>query len=78
MQSSSLEMLAFLSTLKQGIWFLCIPAWSFGTLERSAAALSHPYISALDVTQVLTAAFFLVCWLLLKPVPALNAPSVDR
>ncbi|MEB3336646.1 MAG: hypothetical protein VKJ46_04230 [Leptolyngbyaceae bacterium] len=60
---------ALVSNLRIGIWLLGIPAWIFGAIERSAAIFSHPGISALDLAQVLTAAFFLGCWLLLKPTP---------
>lgn len=58
---------AFLASLKQGIWILCIPAWLFGTLERGATAIADHVLSTSDVIQILTAAFFLASWLLLKP-----------
>lgn len=61
------ETAIFLANLRQGIWLLCIPAWLFGTIERSATVFSHSCITAVDLVQISTASFFLVCWLLLKP-----------
>lgn len=67
------ELNAFLGSLKRGIWFLGISSWLFGITDRSIASFSDGYLSALDITQLLTASFFFVSWLLLKPskpVPA--------
>lgn len=61
------EAIAFLASLKQGIWLLCIPVWLFGTLERGATAFSHTSVTAFDLIQIFIAGFFLVGWLLLKP-----------
>ncbi|NDJ18496.1 hypothetical protein [Myxacorys almedinensis] len=58
---------AFIASLKLGIWILCIPAWLFGIVERGATAIADHFLSIADVIQILIAAFFLVCWLLLKP-----------
>ncbi|MGV0028041.1 hypothetical protein [Phormidesmis priestleyi] len=63
----ALEATELLSSLKQGIWLLCIPAWLFGAIERGATAFSHRSVTPLDLLQILTAAFFLTSWLLLKP-----------
>jgi hypothetical protein len=56
-----------LTSLKQWIWILCIPAWLFGAIERGATAFSHRLVTPVDLLQILTAAFFLTSWLLLKP-----------
>jgi len=56
-----------LISLKQWIWILCLPAWLFGAIERGATAFSHRWLIPLDLLQMLTAAFFLTSWLLLKP-----------
>jgi hypothetical protein len=66
----ALEAREFLTSLRQWIWVLCIPAWLFGTIERGANAFSHRLITPLDLIQISTAAFFLTCWLLLKPTPS--------
>jgi len=57
----------FLGSLKNGIWFLGISSWLFGITDRSVASLSDGYLSALDIIQLFTAAFFFVSWLFLKP-----------
>jgi len=67
-QQSS-ETSLFLSSLKNGIWFLGISSWLFGITDRSIASLSDGYLSALDIAQLFTAAFFFVSWLFLKPTP---------
>jgi hypothetical protein len=67
MDSKSSSEAVFLASLKQGIWILCIPAWLFGMAERSANAISDHFLSVSDVVQILTATFFLVSWLFLKP-----------
>ncbi|KAM3099246.1 hypothetical protein ACKFKG_03790 [Phormidesmis sp. 146-35] len=61
------EVSELLTSLKRWIWILCIPAWLFGAIERGATAFSHPWVTPLDLLQILTAAFFLTSWLLLKP-----------
>lgn len=63
-QSSSAQ---FLGSLKYGIWFLGISFWLFGITDRSIASLSDGYLSAIDIAQLFTAAFFFVSWLFLKP-----------
>lgn len=57
----------FLSSLRNGIWLLGISSWLFGITDRSIASLSDGYLSALDIVQLFTAAFFFVSWLFLKP-----------
>lgn len=58
----------FLGNLRSGIWFFGISSWLFGITDRSIASLSDGYLSALDITQLFTAAFFFVSWLFLKPI----------
>jgi hypothetical protein len=65
----SSEASLFLGSLKNGIWFLGISSWLFGIADRSIASLSDGYLSALDIAQLFTAAFFFVSWLFLKPTP---------
>ena len=65
----SSETSLFLGSLKNGIWFLGISSWLFGITDRSIASLSDGYLSALDIAQLFTAAFFFVSWLFLKPTP---------
>jgi hypothetical protein len=53
--------------LKRGIWLLGVSSWLFGITDRSIASFSDGYLSALDLVQLLTASFFFVGWLFLKP-----------
>jgi hypothetical protein len=57
----------FLGTLKNGIWLLGVSCWLFGITDRSIASLSDGYLSAIDLMQLLTATFFFISWLFLKP-----------
>jgi hypothetical protein len=68
----SKELYPFLGNLKQGIWFFGVSSWLFGITDRSIASLSDGYLSALDITQLFTAAFFFVGWLFLKPAQSLE------
>lgn len=61
------ELYTFLGNLRNGIWLVGVSSWIFGITDRSIATLSDGYLSALDVTQLLTASFFFVSWLFLKP-----------
>ena len=65
------ELTLFVIQLRQGIWFLGIPSWLFGLVDRSAASWAEQSLSAGDLIQVFPAAFFLVSWLLLKPTAKL-------
>ncbi len=57
----------FVGNLKNGIWLFGISSWLFGITDRSIASFSDGYLSALDLTQLFTAATFFVAWLFLKP-----------
>lgn len=57
----------FLWMLKNGIWGVGTLSWLFGISDRTLAALMDGYLSAIDITQLCTAAFFFVSWLFLKP-----------
>lgn len=57
----------FVGNLKNGIWLFGISSWVFGITDRSIASFSDGYLSALDLTQLFTAATFFVAWLFLKP-----------
>ncbi|MCL6432745.1 MAG: hypothetical protein K6T90_00790 [Leptolyngbyaceae cyanobacterium HOT.MB2.61] len=67
MKNRPAEFYPVLRELKRGIWFLGISSWLFGITDRSIASFSDGYLSALDVIQLLTALFFFVAWLSLKP-----------
>lgn len=66
------DFLKFSETLKQGIWFLGVACWLFGMIDRSIASLNDGYLSGIDIIQLLTAAFFFVSWLFLKPYPSIK------
>ncbi|BAZ28633.1 hypothetical protein NIES4074_10670 [Cylindrospermum sp. NIES-4074] len=57
----------FVGNLKTGIWLFGISSWLFGITDRSIASFADGYLSALDLTQLFTAATFFVAWLFLKP-----------
>lgn len=57
----------FVGNLKNGIWLFGISSWLFGITDRSIASFADGYLSALDLTQLFTAATFFVAWLFLKP-----------
>lgn len=57
----------FLATLRNFIWLLGIVCWVFGITDRSIASLADGYLSAIDIMQLFTAAFFFISWLYLKP-----------
>jgi len=54
-----------------------ILAWLFGITDRSIASFSDGYLSAIDLTQLFTASFFLVSWLYLKP-QSFNPDSINN
>ncbi|MBF2068047.1 MAG: hypothetical protein IGS39_27070 [Calothrix sp. C42_A2020_038] len=58
----------FVGNLKNGIWLFGVSSWVFGITDRSIASFSDGYLSALDLTQLFTAATFFVAWIFLKPV----------
>ncbi len=57
----------FVGNLKNGIWLFGLSSWLFGITDRSIASFADGYLSALDLTQLFTAATFFVAWLFLKP-----------
>ncbi|MGV0025882.1 hypothetical protein [Phormidesmis priestleyi] len=61
------DLIAFVSSLKNGIWLLGVSCWLFGITDRTIASFSDGYLSALDIVQLFTASFFFISWLLLKP-----------
>jgi len=65
------EITVFVANIKNGIWFFGVPSWIFGIVDRSLAALSDGYLSAVDITQLFTASFFFISWLFLKPISKL-------
>ncbi|MBD1864565.1 MULTISPECIES: hypothetical protein [Trichocoleus] len=56
-----------LNTLRNGIWLLGVSCWLFGITDRSIASLADGSLSAVDLTQLLTATFLFISWLFLKP-----------
>ncbi|WP_199320584.1 hypothetical protein [Leptolyngbya sp. FACHB-261] len=73
------EYLELLSLLKKSIWWFGITAWVFGICDRSIATFSDGSLSAIDIMQLFTAAFFFSCWLLLKPTPEpVLSPSTSK
>jgi hypothetical protein len=67
----------FSTTLKQGIWVVCILACLFGAAERSTAALSDHCLSGTDLLQIAAAVFFLLIWLMMKPASRLSTAAIE-
>ena len=67
----------FIMTLRTGIWSVGTASWVFGISDRTFAALMDGYLSAIDITQLFTAAFFFVSWLFLKPTSPEEKVSAD-
>lgn len=65
-----------LTIFKNGIWSAGMVAWLLGILDKSIASFSDSYISATDLIQLLTAVFFSVGWLCLKPAESFNSGGV--
>lgn len=67
LKTQSVEVSLLLANLKKIIWFLGIPAWSFGMLDRSLAFLSAGYFSAISFLHLCIISLFFVGWLYLQP-----------
>ncbi|NJL85954.1 MAG: hypothetical protein HC886_08200 [Leptolyngbyaceae cyanobacterium SM1_1_3] len=57
----------FIRYLRIGIWSFGNASWLFGISDRTLAAFADGYLSAIDIAQLFTAAFFFVSWLFLMP-----------
>jgi hypothetical protein len=73
----SADLIPFLNTLRNGIWFVGISSWIFGIADRSIASFADGYLSAWDIIQLATASFFFVGWLFLKPTSLKLLPRED-
>lgn len=71
------EIAIFISNLKNSIWLFGIPSWVFGISDRSVAALADGYLSPLEILQLLTASFFFLSWLYLRPETNLNGDGTE-
>jgi hypothetical protein len=67
----------FLDNFKNGIWLFGVLCWVFGICDRSIASFADGYLSALDLTQLFTAATFFVAWLFLKPASSKTRQNVE-
>lgn len=56
-----------LAKLKSGIWFIGIPSFLFGTIDRSVAIFFDDYLSLAKLLQLLVVNFLFVSWIWLKP-----------
>ncbi|MBE9078767.1 hypothetical protein IQ241_15930 [Romeria aff. gracilis LEGE 07310] len=61
------ETAELLNRLRTGFWFFGLGSWSFGICDRTIAAVSDGFLSAIDIMQLATASFFAMGWFLLKP-----------
>jgi len=69
---------SILVALKNGIWLFGIASWLFRITDRSIASFSDGYLSALDIIQLFTAAFFFMSWLYLKLEQNLSNSSINE
>jgi hypothetical protein len=69
-EQQSSESKEFVGNLKNGIWLFGLSSWAFGITDRSIASFADGYLSALDLTQLFTAAVFFLAWVFLKPASA--------
>lgn len=53
--------------VRTSIWFLGNIFWVLGIADKSLTALINGYLPGLNSIQILTAVFFLIGWLFLKP-----------
>ena len=67
------ELTLFLTNLKSGIWFVGIPSWVFGVVDRGVASLADNYVSPAELFQVVAASLFFMSWLFLKPDSKLSS-----
>lgn len=67
-----------ITKIKNGIWSLGIPSWVVGIADRGVASFADGYISALEIFQLLTAAFLFISWLYLKPEESWNNPNLEE
>ena len=73
----TLQSSILVANLKNGIWLFGIASWLFGITDRSIASFSDGYLSALDIIQLFTAAFFFMSWLYLKLEKNLSNSSIN-
>ncbi|HEY9695343.1 MAG TPA: hypothetical protein V6D15_24345 [Oculatellaceae cyanobacterium] len=72
-----LEFTALIAKLRNSIWMFGIPSWLFGISDRGIAAFADGYLSPVEILNLLTASFFFLSWLSLKPEPSLATDNVD-
>ncbi len=75
--NKSLEFSRFIANLKNSIWIFGIPCWLFGITDRAIASFADGYFSVIELFQLITASFFFVGWLYLKPEETLSDGVVD-
>lgn len=63
----STDLAVAVTKLRGQIWAFGVPSWLFGVTDRSLAAFTDGYVSAIELAQLFTAAFFFISWLYLKP-----------
>lgn len=56
-----------LAKLKNGIWFIGIPSFLFGAIDRSVAIFFDDYLSLAKLLQLLMVNFLFISWIWLKP-----------
>lgn len=61
------EAVELLNRLRLGVWGFGIASWLFGICDRTLASTADGILSAIEITQLATAGFFLGAWILLKP-----------
>lgn len=75
--SNTLELPVFIGRIKNSIWLFGIPSWLFGVTDRGIAAFADGYVSVIELIHLITASFFFISWLYLKPEVSWNSDEVD-
>ncbi|AFZ13384.1 hypothetical protein Cri9333_2518 [Crinalium epipsammum PCC 9333] len=73
----ALEVTELIAKFRNSIWMFGIPSWLFGISDRGLAAFADGYLSPVEILHLLTASFFFLSWLSLKPEPCLATDHVD-
>ncbi|XHX80914.1 MAG: hypothetical protein RBJ76_13565 [Stenomitos frigidus ULC029] len=60
--------LDFFRGLQVGVWWVGVPGWVFGIIDRSIAGFGDGFLSAIELMQLFVAATFFLAWVALKPL----------
>ncbi|HBB35056.1 MAG TPA: hypothetical protein DDZ80_25690 [Cyanobacteria bacterium UBA8803] len=70
------EFSVIISKITNGIWIFGIPSWILGITSKVVSSFADSYLSALEISHLVTASLFFVTWLCLKPEETLSSTTV--